>query len=315
MKHLALLVLAASATFAAVDPTLLSLLMPDAKVVAGVQVDQARASAFGQYVLSQALPGRDFDKLSAETGFDPRRDLREIVAGTAGPNNQVVLIGCGVFQPARIVTTATTQGATVTQYRGVDLIFPDGANAFAKGALAVAFLDASTAAIGPADSVRAAVDRFQGGGGLTGALSQKARELSSQYDAWVATTDNLSSLVGNHVPNNFSQTNPQLLQAIQQFSGGVRLGQSTVSFGGEAVTRSSQDAQALADLLKFVAEMAQNRPPDAAGGPNPASLLSSAQFTTSGATTRISVEIPEKELEQLVAPKARANGRRPAAVR
>lgn len=314
MKHLALLALAATSAFAAVDPTLLSLLMPDAKIVAGVQVDQARASAFGQYLISQAALGRDFDTLIAETGFDPRRDLREVVAGTAGPNNQVVLIGRGVFQPARIATAAAAKGAIVTKYRGIDLISPNEPTRTAAGVSAAAFLDASTVALGPADSVRAAIDRFQGGGGLTGALAQKARELSNQYDAWVATTDSLSSLVATHVPNNISQTNPNLFQAIQQFSGGLRFGQASVSLGAEAVTRSSQDAQALADLLRFVASMAQNREPNAVG-PNPGALLSSAQFTTEGATTRISVEVPEKELEQLLAPKAKSNSRRPAAVR
>ena len=50
----ALIVLAAfgSVAFAA-DPGLLSLVMPDAKIVSGIQADQTRSSLFGQYVLSQ----------------------------------------------------------------------------------------------------------------------------------------------------------------------------------------------------------------------------------------------------------------------
>ena len=36
----------------AADPSLLQLVMPDAQVVAGLQVDSAKSSLFGQYVLS-----------------------------------------------------------------------------------------------------------------------------------------------------------------------------------------------------------------------------------------------------------------------
>ena len=37
----------------AADTQLLSMVMPDAKVVAGVNVDSAKASPFGRYVLAQ----------------------------------------------------------------------------------------------------------------------------------------------------------------------------------------------------------------------------------------------------------------------
>ena len=37
----------------AADPQLLNLVMPDAKMLADVNVDQAKASPFGQFVLAQ----------------------------------------------------------------------------------------------------------------------------------------------------------------------------------------------------------------------------------------------------------------------
>ena len=42
-----------SGALPAVDSQLLNLIMPDAKVLAGVNVATAKASPFGQYVLSQ----------------------------------------------------------------------------------------------------------------------------------------------------------------------------------------------------------------------------------------------------------------------
>ena len=68
------------AAFAAVDPGLLRLVMPDAKVIAGLQVRETKNSVFGQYVLSHMqIEDAGFKKFIAQTGFDPRRDVTEIL--------------------------------------------------------------------------------------------------------------------------------------------------------------------------------------------------------------------------------------------
>ena len=64
----------------AADPGLLSLAMPNARVMAGINVEQARLSPFGQYLMSE-FAGREvgLETLVGATGFDPRRDLREVL--------------------------------------------------------------------------------------------------------------------------------------------------------------------------------------------------------------------------------------------
>ena len=70
-------------TIRAADSQLLSLVMPDAKVLAGVNVDQAKASPFGLYVLTQIQSNNsDLQKLITLTGFDPTRDVHEVLAAT-----------------------------------------------------------------------------------------------------------------------------------------------------------------------------------------------------------------------------------------
>src|SRR5216684_1224276 len=84
---------AAATAMARVDPALLNSAMPDAKILSGIQVDQSAALSFGQYVLSQMKLDACFPKFVTTTGFDPRRDLREILAatsGTVGTNGQGV---------------------------------------------------------------------------------------------------------------------------------------------------------------------------------------------------------------------------------
>src|SRR5215467_10358482 len=70
----------------AADPELVSLVMPDAKVLAGINVDQAKTSPFGLYVLNQiqAQGAQHLQQVTAQTGFDPTRDLHELLIASNG---------------------------------------------------------------------------------------------------------------------------------------------------------------------------------------------------------------------------------------
>src|SRR5215475_3596731 len=73
----------------AADSQLVNLLPADAKVIAGVNVAQAKGSPFGQYVLSQVqLDNKGLKDLTLQTGFDPTRDVNELLAaGNPEPRN------------------------------------------------------------------------------------------------------------------------------------------------------------------------------------------------------------------------------------
>src|ERR1700732_5303736 len=96
----------------AADPQLLSLVMPDAKVLAGVNVEQARGTLFGQYVLNQIQSGdHDMQTVVALTDFDPTRDVREtLVASNRAPNSGLALAR-GNFDVARLSAAANLKGA------------------------------------------------------------------------------------------------------------------------------------------------------------------------------------------------------------
>ena len=86
----------------AADSQLLKLVMSDAKVVSGIDVDRVKATAFGQFVLSQ-LPAGDagLNDLLAATGFDPRRDIHEIMmASPADPQIMVDLKRRKLIRPS-----------------------------------------------------------------------------------------------------------------------------------------------------------------------------------------------------------------------
>src|SRR5690349_16170608 len=164
MRHLlltAFATVAASVASAAVDPTLLGLIAPDATVIGGVQIQQAQASALGQFLLNQIQTNPQLDQMSAATGFDPRRDLSEVVAVLSSKTQagapKGIILGHGTFQPQRITAMAALAGATSTSYKGIDMLNGKGAPT------GLAFLDASTVVLGDSDSLKAAIDRRSAG--------------------------------------------------------------------------------------------------------------------------------------------------------
>src|SRR5438874_13600 len=143
---------------AAVDSQLLTLLMPDAKVLAGVNVEQAKASPFGQYVLSQVqTQNQDLKKLEALTGFDPTRDVRELLVASngTGTDHTGLFLARGTFNPGLIAAAATAHDAVTESYNGVTILEdPNKTHG-------VAFPDASLAIAGDIANVKAAIDRVK----------------------------------------------------------------------------------------------------------------------------------------------------------
>src|SRR6478752_6407311 len=80
-----IVVICVGGTVSAADSQLVGLMMPDAKVLAGMNIAQVRNSPYGQYLLTQIPLGRpELQQFVQSTGFDPIRDLTEMVAASAG---------------------------------------------------------------------------------------------------------------------------------------------------------------------------------------------------------------------------------------
>src|ERR1035437_10316356 len=121
----ATLLTAFSGAMSAADPQLLNLVMPDAKVLAGVNVQQAKGTQFGQYVLNQ-LQTHDaqLQQLVTLTGFDPRRDVTDLLVASDGvPGSKTGLaLARGSFDAAKIAAAATLQGVVTEVYNRVTIL-------------------------------------------------------------------------------------------------------------------------------------------------------------------------------------------------
>ena len=305
---------AAVSAFAGIDSTLLNLAMPDAKVLTGIQVDQSLASPFGQDVLSQMEPGdSDFQKFIQQTGFDPAHNLHELLGATnsdgSSTSMSAILLARGAFSPAQILASATAHGGVITSYKGFSIIAPPDA----KSNVAIVFLDATTAAAGDTASVQSAIDRYVAHAKFdtSSPLAQKALAVAANNQAWFATVTPLSQFLngklGGTGAGNLSQNN--LLQSVEQASGGVQFGSTTIALAADAVTSSSQNAQSLVDVMKFLVSMIPSNDPKVA------SIASQAQFSVSGSTAHVSLSLAEQQVEQLFMPGSQSKVRKAAAQR
>jgi hypothetical protein len=283
----------------AADPQLMKLVMADVKVMSDVNVLQAKLSPFGQFVLSQMESSR-IEQFAAETGFDPRQDLIELLLvsnGAPGAANSLALAS-GVFNPARIAAAATASGATQETYNGVTIIDSP------KKTEGIAFLSGSIMIAGSVANVKAAIDRQTAPATLPPSLVTQANQLSVTQDAWAlsivspaalapASAPTLPAVGGVPIP-------PGVLQQVQSGYVGVKFGAS-VAFTAQAQSDTAENATALAGLLQLLGNLAQMQ---AAQNPGAAAFAKSLTVTAAGTTVNISASVPEAQFQQLLTPKA-----------
>jgi hypothetical protein len=286
-------------TLPAADPQLMKLVMADVKVMSDVNVMQAKLSPFGQFLLSQ-MESSGIQQFAAETGFDPRQDLIEVLLvsnGAAGTADSLALAS-GVFNLAKIAAAATANGAVQETYNGVTIIESP------KKTEGAAFLNASVMIAGSVANVKAAIDRQTAPATLPPSLVTQANQLSVTQDAWALSTVSPAALApasGSKPPAVAGVAIPtNILQQVQSGYLGVKFG-SSVAFTAQAQSDTAEDATALAGLLQLFGNIAQMQ---AAQNPDAAAFAKSLTVTAAGTTVNISASLPEAQFQQLLTPKA-----------
>jgi hypothetical protein len=283
----------------AADTQLLNLMMPDAKVLAGVNVEQAKNSPFGLYVLSQvqSQTSSGLQELTALTGFDPTRDVHELLAAANGNgNNHAGLVAAtGTFHPENFATLATQHGGKVETYAGATILEDP------KQQYGVAFLGSSIAVAGDLANVKAAIDRQKGPSQLPSSIQGQIAEWSGKEDAWAISTVSPSSLQpgAGAIPipgvGQSGQGN-NVFQTIQSAAGGVKFG-NLIVVNATVQADNPQDATNLGDTLKLLASMAQLQ---AKGDATVTALANSLNVSTSGPTLTVSISLPQQMLQDMV---------------
>jgi hypothetical protein len=300
------------------DPQLMNLVMPDAKVLAGMNVVSAKNSPLGQFLILRLPAGnQQLNDLKAATGFDPLQDVTEILAAStadpAKPGGLVIMKG--TFDSGKIIAVlgSAQKGPSyqVQTYAGATLVTITGGKG--KVPPAFAFIGGTIAMAGDAPTVTAALDRSAGLNAIDSALAVQVRALSGQ-DAWVVSTVSPSSFIPAPAAGAAATTNQvnQFLSNVQGFSGSVKFGPS-IPVTLDVVANSPQNAEALGNVVKLLLSMMTPNGSQAnAGNPQMAAamqLLQTLQVKTSGSTVDLALTIPEAQVEALILsmPKPKAN--------
>jgi hypothetical protein len=287
----ATLLTAFSGVLSAADPQLLNLVMPDATVIAGVNVQQAEGTQFGQFVLNQMqTQNAQMQQLVALTGFDPRKDVSELLVATnGGPHSKVGLaLARGTFDVGKITAAATLAGAATETYAGVTIIENPK-----QTDCGMAFLDSTLVIAGDIASVKAAIDRQKIAQPLPAALLVQINQWSTSEDAWFVTTVPPSSLIPAG-----GQPNPVLnaSQNVKAAAAGVKFGAGVV-FTAQATCDTAQNATTLGDVVKLLINMAQMQ---SNLDPTAAALIKSIAISTNGNVLNISASLPEDLFQKLL---------------
>jgi hypothetical protein len=299
MLTTATLVTVFAGTLPAANQNLLNLVMPDATVIAGVNVLTAENSPFGQYVLSQFAGNSNFTVATTQLGFDPTKDVTEVLTASNGVkgSHSGLAMATGTFNVSAITTAAVTGGATSETYNGVPLIEDPQQTG------AVAFLSSTLAVAGDVASVKAAIDRQSAPQALPAAVLSQIKALSAADDAWFVTTVPVSTLIGPNAlvaPGLNSNAKAQLniVSQIQSASGGVKFG-ANVAFNAVAQADNAQDATNLAAMIQLMANMLQLQ---GSNNPKAAAVGKALTVSSSGTAVTVSLTLPDAQFQSLLKP-------------
>jgi hypothetical protein len=289
-------VLILTGTLSAADSRLVNLVMPDATVVAGVNVAQAKNSPFGQWVLTLIAPqDQQFQQMAVLTGFDPRKDVSELLAATnGGPNAHTgLLMVTGAFNAGALTAAASMGGAKTENYNGV-AILEDPKNA----AFAFAFFDSTLAVAGDLADVKAAIDRQSGGAHLSQDVVNKINAISGSNDAWVLSNGPISGMMppADQAPPQLKGLTLPAISQIQQASAAVKFG-TDVTVTSTATFDTAQNASTTAGMLTMLLGMAQMQ---ASKQPEVAQFAKNVTASASGSVLTVAFSMPQTQIQQFI---------------
>jgi hypothetical protein len=278
----------------------LAYLPADAAAVGFANVQAIMNSQFRQK-LHEALPtGEELGKFRDELGVDLERDIDTVAAAYLGtpeaPQGGVVIVR-GRFNDVQIETLATQHGAVASEYQGKRILTMTPQAGETGGdqhppTPALAFLEPGVLALGPAESVKRAIDA-----GASGDDIRKNTELIKVVDdvrgtgnAWFVAR--VGALANNTaVPSEIAAHLPpvDLLAGSLYVNGGVR--------GAlRADARDDQAAEQLRDVVKGALAAGRLM---AGQSPKIDAMLNSLQVSGAGRSVTMTFTVPVEFLDML----------------
>lgn len=264
-----------------IDATLAALVPPDATMLAGARMDVIRSTPLYKKLLAQKRL-EQLDEFARRTGFDPRRDVRELLVGSNGKDS--IVAARGTFNPR------VFEGVTKSSYKGYSL--------YTRDAGAVALLDSSTAVAGNLAALHAVLDRYKAGGrsGPSELLS-RARQIPPENQVW-SVSSGFESFITGAIPQAGNAANVgRILQSLENTTAAADFRTGINGFLS-GLCRTEAGAKNLGDAARGLAGLGRLSVPE--NQPELLRLWDGIQVEQQQRTVRITVAIPENLLEKLI---------------
>jgi len=274
-----------------IDNVLVQLIPRDAVSLFGAQMDQVKSTPLYQkLVAGQKLP--QLDQFAAETNFDPRRDVRELLIASNLTKNSGVLLARGNFRVSP-ETLAKMKDMRRSTYQG----YVVWTNTAQEAGFCI--LDSTLAIAGPVESMHAALDRYhdRGSSRAQSPLLQRAMAVPQRNQIWLVSQGG-SDFLANNLPEGGPAANfGHIFHNLES----VQL-QADLSRGLNAsvlgACKTEPDAKALSDAARGLVGFGRLSVPD--GQPQLLRVWDAIQVTQQGRNLSVIADIPADLIERLI---------------
>jgi hypothetical protein len=230
-------ILAGIAAAASPDPRLLSLVPPDAQLVAGISPPAIQDQP-DHFFLMTRNNGIDLEDFFALTGADSSRNIQQIVfvavASNDGRSDEHSLLVSGRFDQPHVFQSAIHDGASATSYRRIPVLeiqpFARERGLF-KDVRWLAVLNSSVAVFGDIASTQVEVDRYLARTPIDESLFRRLAHLRSKDQTWFVSSAAVGTLASpawdQEIRRVLARLNPELAELVQSseaFEFGIRYG-------------------------------------------------------------------------------------------
>ncbi len=264
-----------------VDATLAALVPPDATMLAGIRMAAIRSTPLYQKMLAQKRLER-LDEFARQTGFDPRRDVRELLVASNGKDS--IVAARGTFN------VRAFEGMTRSMYKGYALYTRD------RGG--VALIDNSTAIAGTLDAVRAVLDRYQAGNRSGPAqLLARARQIPPENQVW-SVSNGFDNLLTGRIPESGNAANfGRILRSLENTTAAADL-RTGLNGYINGLCRTEPEAKNLGDAARGMVGLGRLSVPE--NQPELLRLWDGIKVDQQQRTINITVAIPQDLIDKLI---------------
>lgn len=282
---------------------LLSLIPDDAGSVVGFDVGRVLGSPFGRRILSRMQSDDPRLKILFKLGFDPARDLKNVVVSTGGAERKSLIAASGLFDSKKIAQGLAAEFVTSQMkksvYEGIEMMMSGDGNA-------LAIPDNNTILLGHELLIRSALDRrgklrTTRRPAMTAQLLAKAEKWMGGYDLWFASggpaTGDFTGRVGERMTGGV--LNAELLKGFDRTYGGLRFSDS-LEVGVETAAKTEKDAGTMVKAMKLLSVVSLMT--KGTSNKNPLAFLDSLDIRNEGNIVNLKIVVPKAAFDAMSPP-------------